>query len=218
MAIEVRTTDCTALSDSDFAAMADLAAVSVGWEAGLLSKQAEEWVLACQAFEKDALRGFMLTTLERIGGTPALVVGVASVGRTRQRAVVLKALMHECYHKALMAFPDEDVIVATRLASPGPLEALCELEDVRPWPDTRANGEERAWGRRLSKRFGAVTFDDRSMVASSDGDHLMFDHETLKKVDGAEILDCCAVEDGEYIIGWGWALAEFLEEFQSPGG
>ena len=196
--------------------MADLSATSVGWEAGLLSKQAEEWVLACQAFEQDSLRGFMLTTLERIGGTPALVVGVASVARTRQRASVLKALMHECYHKALMAFPDEDVIVATRLTTPGPLEALCGLEDVRPWPDTRANGEERAWGRRLSKRFGAVSFDDRTMIACGDGDHLVFDHETLKKVDGAAILDGCAVDDGEYIIGWGWAMAEFLEQFDTP--
>ena len=213
MAIDVRTTDCTALGDSDFAAMADLAAPTAGWELGSISKQAEEWVLASQAFDADVLRGFMFTTLERIGGTPALVVGIASVDRTRGRTAVLRSLMTEAYHKALMAFPDEDVIVATRLTGPGPLEALCELTDVRPWPDTRANGEERAWGRRLSKRFGAVEFNDRTMIAKGDGDHFVFDHESLKKVDGGAILEGCNVADGEYVIGWGWAMAEFLEQF-----
>lgn len=196
--------------------MADLAEPTAGWEVGLLSKQAEEWVLASQAFEKEALRGFMLATLERIGGTPAMVIGIASVARTRQRASVLRALMHENYHKALMAFPDEDVIVATRLAAPGPLEALVELEDVRPWPEVRANGEERAWGRRLSKRFGAVEFNDRTMIARGDNENFAFDHESTKSCDGAAILDDCDVDGGQYVIGWGWAMAEFLEKFQKP--
>ena len=216
VAIEVRTTDCTALGDSDFVAMAELTVPTVGWEVGMLSKQAEEWVLASQAFEKDKLRGFMLTTLERIGGTPALVIGIASICRSRQRGTVLRALMHENYHKALMAFPDEDVIVATRLAGPGPLEALAELDGVRPWPEVRANGEERAWGRRLSKRFGAVDFNDRTMIARGDGDHFVFDHESLKVSDGAAVVDDCETENGHYVIGWGWAMAEFLERFQKP--
>ena len=216
MAIEVRTTDCTALGDSDFVAMAELSEPSTGWEVGMLSKQAEEWVLASQAYESDALRGFMLATLERIGGTPALVIGIASIARNRQRGTVLRSLMHESYHKALMAFPDEDVIVATRLDSPGPLEALAELTDVRPWPETRANGEERAWGRRLAKRFSAVDFNDRSMIARGDGDHFVFDHESLKESSGSAVLEDCDADCGQYVIGWGWAMAEFLEKFQKP--
>lgn len=214
MAIEVSTTDCTALGDSDFAAMADLSAGCMGWEAGLLSKQADEWVLASQAFDKGTLRGFMMATLERIGGTPALVIGVAAVGRTRQRSSVLRALMHEGYHKALMAFPDEDVIVATRMTSGGPLEAFVDLEDIRPRPEARVNGEERAWGRRLSKRFGAVEFDDRTMVARGDNDHLVFDHETLKSRDETAVVESSLDEDDQYVIGWGWAMAEYLEKFQ----
>ncbi|MEL7156355.1 MAG: hypothetical protein AAFN30_07125 [Actinomycetota bacterium] len=209
----MRTTDCTALGDSDFVAMADMSGPTAGWEVGTISKQAEEWVLASQAFEKDVLRGFMFTTLERIGGTPAMVVGIASVDRVRSRAGILKALMHEAYHKALMAFPDEDVIVATRLVNTGPLEALTDLEDVRPWPETRANGEERAWGRRLSKRFGAVEFNDRTMIARGDGDHLVFDHESTRKLDCDAILDGCQPDEGEYVIAWGWAMAEFLEKY-----
>jgi len=216
VAIDVLTKDCAGLGDADFVEMADLVATSVGWEAGMLSKEAEEWVLASQAYEKDKLRGFMFTTLERIGGTPALVIGVASVARLKQRSSILKALMHESYHKALMAFPDEDVIVASRIVEPGPLETLAELSDVRPWPDERVNGEERAWGRRLSKRFGAVSFDDRTMVAKGDCERLVFDHTSLKKCQAATILDGCDVDGGEYVIAWGWAMAEFLEEFQKP--
>lgn len=216
MTIDVVTKDCSALGDSDFADMADLAAPSAGWGLGLLSKQAEEWVLSSMAFDADRLRGFMLTTLERIGGTPALVIGIASVARTRQRSAVLQALMHESYHKALMAFPDEDVIVASRLISPGPLEAFAGLEGIRPWPEVRANGEERAWGRRLSKRFGAVAFDDRTMVARGDGEQLVFDHDSTRDHAGAAILDGCDTGSGQYVIAWGWAMAEFLERYQTP--
>ena len=216
MAIDVRTKDCTGLGDAEFAEMADLAAATVGWEAGMLSKEAEDWVLASQAYEQDALRGFMLSTLERIGGTPALVIGAASIARTKQRAQIVRGLMHETYHKALMAFPDEDVIVACRLVEPGPLAVLAELSDVRPWPDERANGEERAWGRRLSKRFGALDFDDRTMIATGDGEQLVFDHEADDDAGTEVLLDGCDTEAGQYVIAWGWAMAEFLEKFQTP--
>lgn len=213
MAIDVQTKDCAGLGDVEFAEMADLVAGSVGWEAGMLSKEAEDWVLASQAYERDRLRGFMLATLERIGGTPALVIGAASIARTKQRAQVATGLMHESYHKALMAFPDEDVIVACRLVEAGPLDVLSELTDVRPWPDQRANGEERAWGRRLSKRFGAADFNDRTMVAIGDGEQLVFDHASEKPSGAATVLDGCDPDGGQYVIAWGWAMAEFLEQF-----
>ena len=212
VAIEVLTKDCAVIGDGEFGDMADLASATTGWEAGMLSKHAEEWVLASQAHEADKLRGFMLFTLERIGGTPAMIIGAGSIGRTGSRSAVLSSLMEESYHKALMAFPDEDVLVTTRLVTPGPLELFAPLTDVRPWPETRANGEERAWGRRLAKRYGATSFDDRSMLATADGDHLVFDHEATIELDGASILDDRHPETG-FAIVWGWAMAEFLEQF-----
>ena len=46
MAIEVETKDCTALSDAELAEMADICADGPArFEVGLLSKQAEAWVL-----------------------------------------------------------------------------------------------------------------------------------------------------------------------------
>ena len=53
MAIDVETKDCTALGDAELAEMADLCAEGPSrYEAGLLSKQAESWVLITLAREK----------------------------------------------------------------------------------------------------------------------------------------------------------------------
>lgn len=214
--IEIYTKDCTALSDAELGDMADLTVGGEGWEAGLLSKQAEKWVLVSQAFSDGKLQGFMMTTLERIGGTPSLLIGVGCVGRKRSRSAVLKSLMHEQLHKTLMAFPDEDVVVAARANGVGPFEALAGLADVRPWPETRANGEERAWGRRLAKRFAMTAFDDRTMVGVGAGDNLVLDHETLKKSDALPIFEACRREEDQHVVAWGWAMAEYLDRFQAP--
>lgn len=214
--IEIYTKDCTALSDAELGDMADLTVGGEGWEAGLLSKQAEKWVLVSQAFNSGRLEGFMMTTLERIGGTPSLLIGVGCVARKRSRSSVLRSLMHEQLHKTLMAFPDEDVVIATRANHAGPFEALTGLADVRPWPDVRANGEERAWGRRLAKRFGAAAFDDRSMIGVGDGDNLVLDHESLKANELDPIFEACRREADEHVVAWGWAMAEHLEQFQTP--
>lgn len=216
MAIEVVTKDCTALGDAELAEMADLSAGGLGWEVGALSKAAEAWVLVSSAFERDKLRGFVFSTLERIGGTPALVIGVASVGRTRSRSTVLRGLMHDQFHKALMAFPDEDVVVSARIIDASPFEAFEDLTDVRPWPEVRPNGEERAWGRRLAKRYGAVAFDDRTMLARGVGDELLFDHESNRAPDVVSIFTDCDPAANDFVVAWGWAMAEFLEGFEKP--
>jgi hypothetical protein len=216
VAIEVVTKDCSALTDAELGDMADLSSLGAEWSVGLLSKQAAEWVLVTQAFEKDKLRGFVMSTLERIGGTPSLVIGVGAVARHRSRSSVLRAIMNHQFHKTLMAFPDEDVVVATRLGTPSPFDALKDLENVRPWPQVRPNGEERAWGRRLAKRYDCAEFDDRSMIARSTGDYIVFDHESLKPPSVPELFDAVDPAEGQHLIGWGWAMAEFLEKFERP--
>ncbi len=86
MAIEVTTKDCTQLSDAELAEMADICADGPSrFEAGLLSKQAEAWVLVSLAREGAGLKGFSFCTLERIGGTPSVLIGLASVRRTSKR-------------------------------------------------------------------------------------------------------------------------------------
>ena len=83
MSIAVGTKDCTALSDAELVEMADLCAEgSHPHEVGTLSKQAEAWVLITQVRDEGRLKGFAFSTLERIGGTPCVLVGLASVRRT----------------------------------------------------------------------------------------------------------------------------------------
>ena len=83
----------------------------------------------------------------------------------------------------MLAFPDEDVLIGTRFTTPAGFEAFKALNDVVPRPDHKASGEERAWGRRLAKRFGVDTaaYDDRSFMAKGNGNlPEVLDHESLK--------------------------------------
>ncbi|HEV8296193.1 MAG TPA: hypothetical protein VGQ20_02820 [Acidimicrobiales bacterium] len=220
MAIEVETKDCTALSDAELAEMADLCADGPHcFEIGLLSKQAEAWVLATTARDNGKLKGFSFCTLERIGGTPSVLIGLASVKRTAKRDTVLKAIVHDQLRRAVLAFPDEDVLIGTRIDNAGGFEAFKVLNDVVPRPDHKASGEERAWGRRLVKRFGidASDYDDRAFVVRGDGSvPCLLDHESLKPekipAEVAAFFDGIDRAQGDVLIAFGWAMAEDLEK------
>jgi hypothetical protein len=218
MAIEVETKDCTQLSDAELAEMADICAEGPSrFEAGLLSKQAELWVLVTLARESGKLKGFSFSTLERIGGTPCVLIGLASVKRTSKRDTVLKAMMQDQYRRAVLAFPDEDVLIGTQFLEPSGYEAFKALTDIVPRPEHKATGEERAWGRRLAKRFGIENgnYDDRSFTAEGDGSFpCVLDHESLKpesidKDVAAQFKDVDA-KRGDSLIAFGWAMAEYL--------
>jgi len=218
MAIDVETKDCTQLSDAELAEMADLCAEGPSlFEAGFLSKQAELWVLITQVREAGRLKGFSFCTLERIGGTPCVLVGLASVKRCAKRDTVLKQMMTDQYRRAVLAFPDEDVLVGARFIDASGFEAYKLLGDIVPRPDHKASGEERAWGRRLAKRFGIEngSYDDRSFTATGDGTFpCVLDHASLKPdaiaPDVRALLAKLDVQRGDSLIAFGWAMAEFL--------
>lgn len=215
MAVQVETKDCTALTDADVAELADMASGGV-FGVGQLSKAKEDWVLSTTARLDDRLYGYAFATLERIGGTPCVLIGLASVKRGSRRDQVLRALMGEAYHRALMAFPDEDVLVGTRLVSASGFEAFKALSDLIPRPGHRAVGEERAWGRRLAKRFGVDgSYDEKTFQVAGNGnvaDH--FDHESLKPetidADVAALFDGLDPARGDCLIAYGWVMAEDL--------
>jgi hypothetical protein len=217
MAIEVGTKDCTALTDADLGEMADMGAgAPVDFGIGVLSKAKEDWVLSTTARIDGKLVGFTFSTLERIGGTPCVLLGLLSVRRTSKRETVLRGLMHESYHRALMAFPDEDVLIGTRFVSPSGFEAFRSLSDVVPRPGYRAVGEERAWGRRLSKRFAVEgTYDEQAFIVKGAGSlaaHV--DVESLKPeaIDPQIVAMFKGVKPakGDCLIACGWAMAEDL--------
>ncbi len=216
MPIGVTTKDCTSLSDAELAEMADLGAErEPGFDIGFLSKEREEWVLVSLAREGTKLRGFSFCTLERIGGTPSLLVGLASVDRTSRAEAALKAIMADQYRRALLAFPDEDVLLGTRLLSPDGYRAFSGLDDVVPRPGHKPSGEERAWARRLAKRFGAeARLDDRSFVVAGDGSvagGLDFVAPKAKVPEGVdELFVAVDAPAGARLVVLGWAMAEDL--------
>jgi len=217
MSIEVETKDCTAISDAELAEMADISAAGpAGFDVGFLSKQREGWVLITQARDSGRLQGFSFCTLERIGGTPSLLIGLACVKRTAKRESVLRAVMGDQYRRAVLAFPDEDVLVGSRLATPSGFQALRGLEDIVPRPGHRATGEERAWGRRLAKRFGAEgRIDDRTFILAGDSQVEGFlDHDVLKpesiEADVAAFFSDIDEARRDSLVAFGWAMAEDL--------
>ncbi len=220
MALDVVTKDCTQLDDAEVAEMADLCADGPSkYEVGELSKQAEAWVLVTQVREGTALRAFSFSTLERIGGTPAVLIGVACVKRTARRDASLRTVISDNFRRALMAFPDEDVLVGTRMNRPDGYEAFKALVDINPRPDHKSSGEERAWGRRLAKRFQLdAGYDDRTFVAKGDGSYpLVFDHESLKpeKIDAevAKLFKPLKARGGDCLVTFGWIMAEELLKY-----
>jgi hypothetical protein len=225
MPIEVGTKDCTALSDAELAEMADLSADrEPRFDIGFLSKQCEEWVLISLVREGSKLRGYSFSTLERIGGTPSLLVGVATVDRTVKAEQALRLLLGDQYRRALLAFPDEDVLVGTRLATSAAYQAFAGLTDVVPRPGHKPSGEERAWGRRLAKRFGADgRIDDRSFVLAGDGSPagaLDLDGPKVRPADTGvtSLFKGVSLKRADRLVAFGWAMAEDLASGRLASG
>ena len=212
----VTTKDCTALSDAELAEMADLCVDRApGFDIGFLSKEREEWVLVTHAREGNKLRGYSFCTLERIGGTPALLVGLASVDRTTRAESALKQMMADQYRRALLAFPDEDVLLGTRLLTAEGFRAFAGLVDVVP--AARAQGLGRGAG--LGSSAGQALrrgrpVDDRAFVLKGDRSvtgGLDFLHPKAKLPDGVnELFDGSTRTPGDRLVAFGWAMAEDL--------
>lgn len=212
MALDVSTNDAAALTDTD---LDELASMEDAFSAGQLSKAKEDWVLITTARFGGALHGFTFSTLERIGGTPCVLIGLMSVKRSSKRDQVLRGLIGEAYHRALMAFPDEDVVVGCRFVNADGLEAFKDLREVTPSPGSQAVGEERAWGRRLAKRFAVdAKYDANTFIAAAGSADGYLDHESSKpeKLDPAviEMFEAVPVAKGGAMIVYGWTMAEDL--------
>ena len=223
MTLAVETKDCTALADTELAEMADIVTDGpAGFDIGLLSKQPEAWVLITQVRDEEKLAGFSFCTLERIGGTPCLLWGLASVKRNSKRDQVLKAIIGAQFRRAVLAFPDEDVLIGTRMIDPGAFAAFKGLEDICPRPGHKPSGEERAWSRRLAKRFGAENrIDDRSFIVTGDGNSCgLFDFAPAKldsvPADVEAFFEPLDAERHDVLVAFGWAMAEDLANKYAP--
>ena len=221
MSIAVDTKDCTALSDAELVEMADLCAEhTLAYEVGTLSKQAEAWVLVTQAREGDELRGFAFCTLERIGGTPCVLIGLASVAPLRA------ARRRRSRHHPRPVAPGRAGLPRRGRPRRGPVRRPRRLRRLRArcrhrarGPTHKANGEERAWGGRLAKRYGidAAAYDKRAFLARGDGSGPaeVFDHEhaLARRGAGRASWPCSPRSTptrATALIAFGWAMEEDL--------
>ena len=212
MSLEVATQDCSALTEAQ---IEEMLTIEGGFGLAQFQKAQSDWVLCTLARIDGKLHGVTFSTLERIGGTPCVLIGLMTIKRTGKRDAVLKGLMGEAYHRALMAFPDEDVVVGSRFVSPDGVEAFKSLTDIIPRTGHRADGEQRAWGKRLARRFGVDSkYDGQTFVGASDGQSGYLDFESSKPEKISEnitaLFTTVNAKKGGVIIIHGWTMAESL--------
>jgi hypothetical protein len=183
-----------------------------------LDRQVEQFPLVVIASLDGVVQGFMLGSLERIGGTPSILWGVGGARKGKHASAALIALTGELSRRAAISFPDEDVLVATRLAQPSAYTLLQRYANVVPRPGYSPNGEDRAWGRRLAKRFGLDGhYDDREFRVAVKGRKPpvlpVLDCSAIKSSGGQKIVSLVGDLDpcrGQAMIAFGWAIAEDL--------
>ena len=180
----------------------------------LLDRHVEQFPLVALCSEDADVHGFLFGSLERIGGTPCILWGLGATKKGRTARPTLEGLVGELYRRAAISFPDEDVLVAGRIAQPAAYALLVGLADVCPRPNYSPNGEERAWGRRLARRFGCdARYDDRKFRLKANGASepvLDSRHVKLGGKAAADLVGTVRPEKGEAVIAYGWAMAEAL--------
>ncbi len=183
-----------------------------------LDRQVEAFPLAVLAEAEGEMLGLMLGSLERIGGTPSILWGMGAVRKGKLAPSTLKTMTGELTRRAAISFPDEDVLVATQLAQPSCYVLLQSYANVVPRPGYTPNGEDRARGRRLAKRYGNdAHFDDREFKVTVKGRKppclAVLDTSPVKATGGAKIASLVGALDatrGQAMIAFGWAVAEEL--------
>ena len=182
----------------------------------LLDGHVEQFPLVAVVSEDDELHGFLFGSLERIGGTPCILWGLGATRKGRTARPALEGLVGELYRRAAISFPDEDVLVAGRVAHPAAYSLFTALSDVCPRPKYTPNGEERAWGRRLARRFGCdARYDERAFkLKKGGGSEPVLDarHVKLGGKAAVDLVGTLNPAKGEALIAYGWAMAEQLAD------
>lgn len=191
-----------------------LAAAAAGVEDAELDRQVESFPLVVTATsDDDAIEGFLFGSLERVGGTPCILWGLGSAKPGRAARKTLAAMADELFRRAAITFPDEDVLVGGCIGQPSAYMLLSDVSDRVPRPGHKPSGEERAWGRRLAKRFDCEDrYDDQAFrVVAAKHREPVIDAVSLNgsaPKAAAGIFD--EIQDVDALVAFGWALAEDL--------
>ena len=219
MAVESR--DSVSLKPAELDELGQLlTAVGLPLREEQLDQHVEAFPLIAVSGVDSELHGFLFGSLERIGGTPCILWGLGAIRRGQKARAHLDGLVGELYRRAAISFPDEDVLVAGRFAQPSAYALLGVLADVCPRPKYSPTGEERAWGRRLARRFGCDgRYDDRKFRLKAGGKpEPVLDARTVKAGGkaAADVVGTIKPNKGEAMIAFGWATAEALVDGLAP--
>ena len=186
-----------------------------------IDDQVERFSRVTMVIDEDEVSGFLFGSLERIGGTPCVLWGLGTTTVPEPRPI-LEAMTTELYRRAAISFPDEDVLVAGRIAHPALYSLFGSLQEPCPRPGYRASGEDRAWGRRLAKRFGCdARYDDRAFRSAGTGtpepklDICLADEPEPEVL---ALLEPVNPDKGDTLIAFGWAPAESLAAVLAKNG
>src|SRR4029079_18681974 len=83
-----------------------------------LDAHVEQFPLVAVVEIEGEIQGFLFGSLERIGGTPCILWGLGGIRRGQNARARRDRLVAELYRRAAISFPDEDVLVAGRVAHP----------------------------------------------------------------------------------------------------
>jgi hypothetical protein len=188
-----------------------------------IDEQVERFSRVTMVTDDDEIHGFLFGSLERIGGTPCVLWGLGATDTANgEAAPMLQAMTTELYRRAAISFPDEDVLVAGRIAHPALYSLFGDLQEPCPRPGYRASGEDRAWGRRLAKRFGCdANYDDRAFRSAGSGSpepKLDIELGGDAEPEVAELLAPLNPDNGDTLIAFGWAPAESLAAVLAKNG
>ena len=220
MAIQVETKDSTALTDADLDEMASMGGAlrdrrAVEGQGGLGPRHAAPGSRA-------SCTGYAFSTLERIGGTPCVLLGLLSVRRTSKRDAVLKGLMGEAVP------PGADGLPRRGRRGRHPLRPRRRLRGVpaaRPTsspapatgPSARSGRGAAAWPSASASTAPTTSRRSSSSPTASRG---FLDHETLKpeKIDPdvAALFRGVTRPRAASLIVYGWTMAEDLLKLGCP--
>jgi hypothetical protein len=214
--MDVESRDSVSLKPAELDVLAQLlAGCGSGFADAELDRQVESMPLVVLAAEQDELVAFLFGSLERIGGTPSILWSLGATRTPKQAPGQFEAMTRELFRRAAISFPDEDVLVGGMFGYPGAYGLLSVLQDVVPRPAYTATGEERAWGRRLAKRFGINgEYDDRQFVVPAAGATAPIVYAKTLKCSAKKLPPVFSSIDqsaGDAVIAFGWAMAEYLE-------
>ncbi len=214
-AMQVDSRDSVSLKPAELDELGQLlTSVGLSGMDGELEAHVETFPLIVLVTDDSGHHGFLFGSLERVGGTPCILWGLGAVRRGRQAGPAVKAMVGELYRRAAISFPDEDVLVAGRIGHAAAYGLLTNLTDVVPRPGYAPTGEERAWGRRLARRFGCDgRYDDRAFrLAATGSPEAVLDASTVKGGGKAAtaVVGTVDVTVGEAVIAFGWATADAL--------